>query len=124
LVSTIDNNAAGGVPVAQRSDLVHGTLDMLILKTLALEPRHGWAISSRIRQVSQGALRVNQGSLYPSLQRLEAQGLIRGAWQVSDHGRNARVYRLTGAGRRRLEREQRTWLSLSLAVERVLRAEE
>jgi transcriptional regulator len=110
--------------MAPRADLVYGTLDMLILKILALEPQHGWAISLRIRQMSNDALKVNQGSLYPSLQRLESQGLIRGSWQVSDLGKSAKVYQLTSTGRRRLGKERRTWATLSLAVNRILRASE
>jgi transcriptional regulator len=110
--------------MAPRADLVPGTLDMLILKVLALEPQHGWAMSLRIRQMSKDALKVNQGSLYPSLQRLERHGLIRGAWQVSDLGKSAKVYSLTAKGRRRLLQERRTWETLSVAVNRILRAAE
>jgi PadR family transcriptional regulator, regulatory protein PadR len=103
------------------SDLVQGTLDVLILKTIALEPRHGWAIAERIRQVSNEVLQVNQGSLYPALQRLERQGWITASWGTSENNRRARFYRLTAAGRRHLEREMAGWERLSDAISLVLR---
>ena len=90
-------------------DLLQGTLDMLILKTLALQPMHGWGISQRIQQISQDALVVNQGSLYPALVRLEEKGLIASEWGVSENNRRAKFYRLTRAGRKHLEREARSW---------------
>ena len=102
------------------ADLLQGTLDTLILRVLALEPRHGWGIAQRIRQVSGDVLRVQQGSLYPALARLEARGWIAGEWGTSENRRRARFYRLTAAGRRRLERETEDWQRLSTAVERVL----
>ena len=103
------------------SDLVQGTLDVLILKTIALEPRHGWGIAERIRQVSNEVLQVNQGSLYPALQRLERQGWITASWGTSENNRRARFYRLTAAGRRHLERELAGWERLSGAISLVLR---
>ena len=102
------------------SDLLQGTLDALVLKVLALEPQHGWGISQRIQQISRDVLRVQQGSLYPALARLEEQGWIIGEWGTSDNNRRARYYRLTAAGRRQLERETVEWLRLSEAVQRVL----
>ena len=104
------------------TDLVQGTLDLLILKTVALEPIHGWAIAQRIRQVSKEVLLVQQGSLYPALQRLERLGLITADWGESDKKRRARFYRLTTAGRRHLEREVASWERLSGAIRLVLRS--
>lgn len=103
-------------------DLLQGTLDMLILKTLALEPMHGWGISQRIQQISGDVLQVNQGSLYPALHRLEGQGLIEAEWGTSDNNRRAKFYRLTPAGRRQLDEEADNWKRLSTAVDRVLEA--
>src|SRR5256714_3132371 len=90
-------------------DLVQGTLDLLILKALAVEPLHGWAIAGRIRQLSKDVLLVQQGSLYPALQRLEHQGWVTAKWGVSEQNRRARFYALTRAGRRQLEKEARAW---------------
>jgi PadR family transcriptional regulator PadR len=104
-----------------RLDLLQGTLDLLILRTLAGEGRHGWAISERIQQLSQDLLRVNQGSLYPALHRLEHQGWIASEWGVSELGRRARFYRLTASGRKQLERETDEWARFTGAVGRVLR---
>ena len=95
------------------SDLVQGTLDLLILKTIELGPRHGWAIAKRIQQVSKEALQVQQGSLYPALHRLEHQGWIQADWAEVDNGRRARVYSLTRAGRVQLEKELQNWDRLS-----------
>lgn len=103
-------------------DLLQGTLDLLILKALALEPMHGWGIAQRLQQLSSDVLVVNQGSLYPALRRLETQGWVAAEWGVSDNNRRARYYRLTAAGRRQLEREQASWERLSAAVARVLAA--
>ena len=108
--------------MAERIALPQGTLDLLILKTLALEPQHGWAISQRIEQVSGGALRVQQGSLYPSLHRLERRGRIRPKWGTSENGRRAKYYELTAAGRKELQEEAATWRALSAAVGQVLDA--
>jgi transcriptional regulator len=106
-----------------RTDLLQGTLDLLILKTLALGPQHGWGISQRILQTSEDVLRVNQGSLYPALHRLEEQGWIASEWGVSDNNREAKFYRLTRTGLRQLQRETEQWARLSAAVARVLSAE-
>jgi PadR family transcriptional regulator PadR len=102
-------------------DLVQGTLDLLILKSLALEPQHGWAIAARIRQLSNEVLLVQQGSLYPALQRLEHQGWITAKWGVSDQKRRARFYSLTRAGRKQLEKEAASWERLAAAVTLVVR---
>jgi PadR family transcriptional regulator len=102
-------------------DLVQGTLDLLILKSLALEPLHGWAIAGRIRQLSNDVLLVQQGSLYPALQRLEHQGWIAAKWGVSEQKRRAKFYTLTRAGRRQLERETQSWERLAAAISLVVR---
>jgi PadR family transcriptional regulator PadR len=102
-------------------DLVQGTLDLLILKSLALEPLHGWAIAARIRQLSNEVLLVQQGSLYPALQRLEHQGWIAAKWGISDQKRRAKFYALTRAGRRQLEREAKAWERLAAAISLVVR---
>ena len=103
------------------TDLVQGTLDLLILKSLTLEPLHGWAIARRIRQLSSDVLLVQQGSLYPALQRLERQGFVTAEWGASESNRRARYYRLTAPGRLYLEREQAAWQRLSGAIRLVLR---
>jgi transcriptional regulator len=103
------------------TDLVQGTVDLLILRTIALEPMHGWAIAQRIRQISNDVLHVQQGSLYPALQRLEREGWITADWGASENNRRARFYRLTRAGRKHLEREQADWERLSNAIALVLR---
>src|SRR6476661_847469 len=97
-------------------NLLQGTLDLLILRTLRNDPMHGWAISERIQQISQDLLQVNQGSLYPALHRLEHQGWIKAEWGVSELGRRARFYRLTGAGRRQLQQETDNWARLTTAI--------
>jgi PadR family transcriptional regulator PadR len=102
-------------------DLVQGTLDLLILKSLALEPLHGWAIARRIKQLSNDVLLVQQGSLYPALQRLEHQGWVRAKWGVSEQNRRARFYALTGTGRRQLDKETASWERLAAAVTLVVR---
>jgi len=102
-------------------DLLQGTLDLLILRTLQAEPMHGWAISDRIQQISQDILQVGQGSLYPALHRLEHRGWIRAEWGVSELGRRARFYRLTPAGRRQLDVETADWEKMSGAIARVLK---
>ena len=104
----------------EKSDLRYGTLDMLILKALQHEPRHGLAIADRIQQISQEVLRVEQGSLYPALYRLEAEGLIKAEWGVSDKNRKARFYELTAAGRKRLTSEKEHWDRITAAVNIVL----
>jgi len=98
------------------SDLLQGTLDLLILKTLVREPMHGWAIAKRIQLLSDEVLSVQQGSLYPALHRLENQGWITAEWKSSEHGRDAKVYELTKDGRRQLTRELESWNRLSTAV--------
>ena len=103
------------------TDLVQGTLDLLILKALALEPLHGWAIARRIRQLSSDVLLVQQGSLYPALQRLEHQGWIKAEWGISDQKRRAKYYALTRAGRKQLEKETALWERLAAAVTQVVR---
>ena len=102
------------------TDLVQGTLDVLILKTLALEPMHGWGIAQRIRQVSGEVLQVNQGALYPALHRLEQSGWIEARWGESDNNRRAKFYSLTPAGLKYLERERANWQRLSAAIGLVL----
>jgi PadR family transcriptional regulator PadR len=104
----------------QKSDLLQGTLDMLILKALEQAPIHGFGISLRLREVSKEALQVEQGSLYPALYRLEEGGLIRSEWGLSDNNRKARYYQLTAAGRRHLRKERESWVRLSAAVNLVL----
>ena len=106
----------------QKADLLRGTLDMLILKTLTLEPMHGLAISRRIEQVTQRVFRVQPGSLFPALHRLEQEGWIEGRWGESENNRKARYYRLTPAGRRRLGDEERSWAQISLAIAKILEA--
>ena len=103
------------------TDLVQGTVDLLILKTIALEPLHGWAIAQRIRQLSDEVLQVQQGSLYPALQRLEKQGWITADWGASENNRRARFYRLTKAGEKRLVKEEADWQRLSGAIGLLLR---
>ena len=105
-----------------RSDLLQGTLDLLILKTLALEPMHGWGITQRIQQFSEGVLQVNQGSLYPALVRLEQQGWIAAEWGTSENNRQAKYYSLTKTGRKQLKEENDNWKRLSTAIEQVLQA--
>jgi len=102
-------------------DLLQGTLDLLILRTLALGPLHGWGISQRIQQMSDEALRVNQGSLYPALQRLESAGWVVSAWGATEQNRQAKFYRLTPAGERQLREETETWERMIEAVGKVLR---
>jgi transcriptional regulator len=105
-----------------RSDLLRGTLDMLILKTLALEPLHGLGISRRIEQITQGVFQVPAGSLFPALHRLQQEGWIAGVWGESENNRRAKYYRLAPAGHRKLKEEQRNWERASLAITRVLKA--
>ena len=107
--------------MSKSNDLVQGTVDLLILKTLALGDMHGWAVAARIRQLSNDVLKVNQGALYPALQRLEHQGWIKSTWGESENKRRAKFYALTRAGRKVLEREQATWERLSAAIGLVLK---
>src|SRR5580704_14200929 len=101
-------------------DLLQGTLDLLILRTLQTGAMHGWAISERIQQISQDVLKVNQGSLYPAMHRLEHQGWIKAEWGISELGRRARFYHPTAAGRKQLELESDNWARLSVAIGRIL----
>src|SRR4051812_5967589 len=103
-----------------QTDALRGSLDLLVLKTLSLQPMHGWGISQRIQQISEGVLEVNQGSLYPALQRLEKAGLITSEWGTTDNNRRARYYRLTAAGRRALGAELESWRRFAAGLEAVL----
>lgn len=105
---------------SERVNLPQGTLDLLILRTVALEPQHGWAISERIRQVSTEVLQVPQGSLYPALHRLERRGWIRAHWGISDNNRRAKYYALTRTGRRQLDAAVDSWRALTVAVGQIL----
>jgi len=107
--------------VSDETDVLQGTLDLLIMRTIALEPFHGWAIAQRIQQISEDLLRVRQGSLYPALHRLEHQGWITAEWGASENKRRARFYALTKAGRKQLEAEVAKWERLSAGVNLVLR---
>ena len=109
------------MPPRSQTDALRGSLDLLVLKTLSLAPMHGWGISQRIQQISQGVLEVNQGSLYPALQRLEKDGLITSAWGTTDNNRQARFYTITGAGRRALGEELENWRRFAAGLEAVLR---
>src|ERR1700704_2772241 len=104
----------------QRIDLPQGTLDLLILRTLALEPQHGWAISERVQQISADVLRIQQGSLYPALHRLERRGWIKARWGTSENNRRAKYYELTKSGGRQLELEKDNWIKLTAAMAQVL----
>jgi PadR family transcriptional regulator len=110
--------------MSKPSDFVQGTLDLLLLKILALEPLHGWAISQRLKQVSGDVLQVSDGSLYPALHKLEQEGWITAEWKTSDLGRRAKFYSLTRLGRRRLEEEAANWERLSSAITFVVRMKE
>jgi transcriptional regulator len=107
--------------MSRPSDLIQGTLDLLILRTLSLEPMHGWAIAKRIRQVSGEVLQVSQGSLYPALHRLEQQGWLKASWEATVTGRDAKFYSLTATGRKQLARELESWDRLSAAIGLVIR---
>ncbi|MGB6132318.1 MAG: PadR family transcriptional regulator [Acidobacteriaceae bacterium] len=107
---------------AENRELVQGTLEMLVLKTLALEAMHGYGIALRIEQISKGVFRVNPGSLLPALSRLERSGRIRGEWRSSENNRRARYYTLTAAGRKALEQERRQWGRQIAAIDRILEA--
>lgn len=109
------------VPPRPQTDALRGSLDLLVLKTLSLQPMHGWGISQRVQQISDGALEVNQGSLYPALQRLEKQGLIASDWGTTDNNRRARYYRLTASGRRALGAELKSWQEFTAGLEAVLK---
>src|SRR5262245_42310619 len=110
--------------MSKPSDLVQGTLDLLILKILAIEPLHGWAVSQRLTQISGDVLQVSDGSLYPALHKLEQEGWITAEWKTSELGRRAKYYSLTRIGRRHLENETADWERLSTAISRVVRLKE
>jgi PadR family transcriptional regulator, regulatory protein PadR len=110
--------------MSKPSDLIQGTLDLLLLKILALEPLHGWAISQRLKQVSADVLQASDGSLYPALHKLEQEGWIRAEWKASENNRKAKFYSLTRLGRKRLDAETAHWDRLSAAITRVLRMKE
>ena len=110
--------------MSKPSSLVQGTLDLLLLKILALEPLHGWAISQRLSQISGDDLQVSDGSLYPALHKLEQEGWIKAEWKTSELGRRAKFYALTPSGRRHLEQETKEWRRLSSAISRVIRLKE
>jgi PadR family transcriptional regulator PadR len=110
--------------MSKPSDLVQGTLDLLILKILALQPLHGWALSQRLKQVSDEVLQVSDGSLYPALHKLEQQGWIQAEWKASENNRRAKFYSLTRLGRRHLEREAANWERISTAISSVMRLTE
>ena len=110
--------------MSRPSDLIQGTLDLLILKTVALEPKHGWAIAKRIQQMSRDVLQITQGSLYPALHRLEQQGWLKAQAGLTDTGREAKFYALTAAGRKQLARELESWDRLSTAIGLVVREAE
>jgi PadR family transcriptional regulator, regulatory protein PadR len=112
---SVDNHS-----MTKPNDLVQGTLDLLILRTIALQPLHGWAIAKRIQQVSREVLQVQQGSLYPALHRLEQQGRIRAKWAESETGRQAKFYSLTAAGKKQLDQERANWNRLSAAIDLVV----
>ena len=108
------------MPDAHRIDLPQGTLDLLILQALALEPQHGWAVSERVQQISSDVLRIQQGSLYPALHRLQRRGWIKARWGVSESNRRAKFYELTKSGRRQLEVQRDAWVKLTAAMAQVL----
>ena len=110
--------------MSKPSDLLQGTLDVLILKILALEPLHAWAIGQRLRQVSRDVLQVSDGSLYPALHKLEQEGWVTAEWKLSDNNRRAKYYRLTAAGRRHLDREAANWDRLAAAISLVMKMKE
>jgi transcriptional regulator len=124
MVSVTEDMRVTKTAMSKPTDLVQGTLDLLLLKIIALEPLHGWAISQRLKQVSNDQLRASDGSVYPALQKLELAGWIRSEWKTSELGRRAKFYALTPAGRRRLTQESEEWQRLSSAVSRVLRIKE
>jgi transcriptional regulator len=109
------------VAIRSQTDALRGSLDLLVLKTLSLAPMHGWGISQRVQQISEGVLEVNQGSLYPALQRLEKDGLITSEWGTTDNNRRARYYRITASGRKALGDQLESWRRFAAGLEAVLR---
>jgi PadR family transcriptional regulator len=124
MVSVTDGSVTEGIAMSKPSDLVQGTLHLLLLKILAFEPLHGWAIGQRLSEVSGDDLHVSDGSLYPALHKLEQQGWIKAEWKTSELGRRAKFYTLTASGRRKLEQETEEWRRLSSAISRVVRLKE
>ena len=124
MVTVTDSSVTEDIIMSKPSDLVQGTLDLLLLKILALETLHGWAIGQRLRQVSGDELHVSDGSLYPALHKLEQQGWIKADWRTSELGRRAKFYSLTASGRRNLEEQSEEWRRLSSAISRVVRLKE
>jgi PadR family transcriptional regulator, regulatory protein PadR len=120
--SGLSTGGSDVAPADNPSDLVQGTLHMLILKTLALEAMHGYGIGVRLEQISKGVFRVNAGSLFPALRRLERDGLIEGSWDTTENNRRAKYYTLTSSGRARLKRETRDWGVQAAAITRILEA--
>ncbi len=110
------------MPPHPQSDVLRGSVELLVLKTLSLSPMHGWGIGQRIQQISAGQLEVNQGSLYPALQRLEHKGLVTSDWQTTENQRRARYYELTAAGRRALGEEVKSWEQFAATMQLILRA--
>jgi len=110
--------------VSKPSDLVQGTLDLLIMKILALEPQHGWALSQRLKQISGEVLQVSDGSLYPALHKLEQEGWIKAVWKPTENNRRAKFYELTRSGRKELERETANWQRLSTAISGIVKLKE
>ena len=110
--------------MSKPSDLVQGTLDLLLLKILVLEPRHGWAIGQRLKQISSDVLQVSEGSLYPALHKLEQAGWIVAEWKASENNRRAKFYSLTGLGRKQLEKEAANWSRLSAAISGIVKLKE
>jgi transcriptional regulator len=106
--------------MAKQQDLLRGTLDLLVLRTLQLEPLHGYGVVQRLTQTTQGTFRFNAGSVFPALYRLEREGYLKSAWAQTANSRSAKYYSLTGTGRRKLEQERRTWARAAVAIERVL----
>lgn len=124
MVSVTEVSVTEGTIMSKPSDLVQGTLDLLLLKILALESLHGWAIGQRLSQVSRDELRVSDGSLYAALYKLEQEGWIKAEWKTSELGRRAKFYALTASGRRKLDEETDEWRRLSSAISRVIRLKE
>ena len=120
----IVSSVTEGTTLSKPSDLVQGTLDMLLLKILALQPLNGFAISQRLKQVSRDILQVSDGSLYPALHKLENEGWIKAEWKTTENNRRAKSYSLTAAGRKQLEKETENWSRLSTAISQVVRLEE
>jgi len=124
IIPSVTEESRHGAPMSKPSDLLQGTLDLLLLKILALQPMNGWAISLRLKQISGDVLQVSDGSLYPALHKLEQEGWITAEWKPSENNRRAKFYSLTKLGRRHLEKEAANWGRLSAAISSVVRLEE